>query len=168
MTKAIARRKNEFEDKPEAEAIIFFVATNGNDSWSGRWRTPNLEFSDGPFATWERVQQAIRGVKQQTDLANRTIRVVFAGGTYYLSEPIVFTPEDSGRKSSPVIYEAEPQQQVTISGGQLISGWQEKQLNGLRLWAVNLPPNLQGINFQHLWVNGKRRTRASIGWLFIW
>jgi len=146
--------------KSENKQMIFFVAENGRDTWSGRLATPNLEFNDGPFATWERVQQAIREIRQKFSSLNQPIKVIFAGGTYCLPKPIIFTTEDSGTKSSPVIYEAASQQQVTISGGQFIDGWQEKQLNGLRLWTVDLPENLLGVNFQHLWVNDQRRTRA--------
>ena len=143
-------------DKP----MIFYVAENGQDTWSGRLAKPNLEFSDGPFATWERLQQAIREVRQKYSSLDKPIEAIFAGGTYHLSKPIIFMPEDTATKSSPVVYKAAPQQQVTISGGQFIDGWQEKQLNGLRLWTVNLPKKLQGVNFQHLWVNDQKRTRA--------
>lgn len=142
------------------KSMVFFVATYGSDNWSGKRATPSENNQDGPFATWKRVQQAITEVRQKSDALKRPIKVIFDGGTYYLEEPIIFTPKDSGTSSSPVIYEAAPQKQVTFSGGRVITGWQEKQLNGLRLWTVNLPANLQGINFQHLWVNGNRRVRS--------
>ena len=140
--------------------IVFFVATDGNDTWSGRQASPNASKNDGPFATWKRVQQAIRKTRQKSAPLNRPIKVIFGGGTYYLSEPIIFTPEDSGTKLSPVIYQAAPKQQVTISGGKAIARWQEQQVNGMRLWTAQLPKDLQGVDFQHLWVNNKRRVRA--------
>ena len=154
--------------EPETEPIIFFVATNGKDNWSGRQETASDDGNDGPFASWERVQRAIRelrshsvdGVQSQYPQLNRPIKVIFGGGTYWLTEPIVFKPEDSGTRLSPVTYEAAPQEKATFSGGQLITGWQEKQLNNRRLWTVNLPASLQGVNVQHLWVNGKRRARS--------
>ena len=138
------------------KVITFFVATNGNDTWSGKLATPNADNSDGPFATWKKAQQAVRKVKSTS--LHQPIKVIFNGGTYYLNEPIIFTPEDSGTSSSPVVYKA-ASQQVTISGGRLVEGWQEKQLNGLRLWTVDLSAK-PGLNFQHLWVNGKRRVRS--------
>jgi hypothetical protein len=144
-----------FQIKP----IVFFVATNGKDSWSGKQATPNIDNSDGPFATWKRVQTAIRAIKQGNEVS-RPIKIIFNQGTYQLTEPIIFTPEDSGTKFSPITYQAAPQEQVTISGGQVIKGWQEQQLNGLRLWTANLPASFKEINFQHLWVNGARRVRA--------
>ena len=34
-----------------ATAGPFYVATNGNDAWSGRLDSPNADKTDGPFAT---------------------------------------------------------------------------------------------------------------------
>ncbi len=144
---------------PQSKPILFFVATNGDDTWSGKRATPSKDNSDGPFATWKKAQAAIRAIKKDNKL-NQPVKVIFSGGTYQLIEPVVFTPDDSGTNSFPISYEAQPQEQVTISGGRVIDGWQEEQLNGLRLWTTNLPSSLQKSNFQHLWVNGKRRVRA--------
>lgn len=145
---------------PKTEPIFFFVATNGNDNWSGKQATATIDNNDGPFATWKKAKAAIREIKKQNSGLNQPIKVIFSGGTYQLSEPIIFTPEDSGTKSFAISYEAASQQQVTISGGKVITGWQETQLNGLRLWKANLPKSLKNVNLQHLWVNGQRRIRA--------
>lgn len=142
------------------EPMIFFVATTGNDAWSGRRAIPDIDFTDGPFASWERVQREIRALRSRYPYFDRPIKVIFDNGTYWLTKPIIFTPEDSGTRLSPVTYEAAPESQVTFSGGQSITGWQEKKLDNLRLWVVNLPESLQGVNFQHLWVNGKRKMRS--------
>lgn len=142
------------------EPIVFYVATNGSDNWSGKKAIPTKDKVDGPFATLKQAQAAIRDFKQQNKGLGRRIKVIFNGGTYPITEPIVFTPEDSGTPSFPISYMAAPQQKVTISGGKIITGWQETSFNGLRLWVANLASNLRGKKFQHLWVNGQRRTRA--------
>ncbi len=144
----------------QTEPIVFFIATNGKDTWSGTQPIPNTDSSDGPFATCQRVQQAIRELKKQSTQLPRQIKVIFSGGTYYLRKPLVFTAEDSGTELFPIVYQAALLEQAVISGGRVISGWQETQRRGLRLWTVNLPANLQKVNFQHLWVNGERRVRA--------
>ena len=41
----------------------FYVATNGSDSWSGTLAIPNTDKSDGPFATIEKAQEAVRKLK---------------------------------------------------------------------------------------------------------
>ena len=41
----------------------FYVATNGNDNWSGTLAEPNISKTDGPFATLSRAQEAVRELK---------------------------------------------------------------------------------------------------------
>ncbi|MDO4629397.1 MAG: hypothetical protein Q4C70_09460, partial [Planctomycetia bacterium] len=38
----------------------FFVAKNGNDTWSGTLAEPNENGTDGPFATLDRAKTAVR------------------------------------------------------------------------------------------------------------
>jgi hypothetical protein len=149
------------KERRETKPIVFYVAPDGNDSWSGKQAIADGE--SGPFASWLRVQEAIRemrsGVTSAKPEQNRPIKVTFAAGTYWLKEPIIFTPEDSGTESSPITYQAKPGT-VLFSGGQKITGWQETELNQQRLWVVDLPLELKGINFQQLWVNNQRRGRS--------
>ena len=137
------------------EPITFFVATNGRDDRAIERAIGN---PDRPFASWQGVQKAIRKIEPKK--INRPIEVIFRGGTYQLTEPIAFTTADSGTELFPISYQAAPQEQVIVSGGRTITNWQEKNLNGLRLWAVNLPESFKRARFQHLWVNGVRRRRA--------
>ena len=43
----------------------FYVATNGNDAWSGTLDGPNKDNTDGPFATLERARNEVRKFKQR-------------------------------------------------------------------------------------------------------
>src|ERR1051325_9494830 len=43
-------------DAPRAD---FYVATNGNDTWTGKLPAPNATRTDGPFATPQRARQAV-------------------------------------------------------------------------------------------------------------
>ena len=43
----------------------FFVATNGDDDWSGGLPDPNEAGTDGPFATLHRARDAVRELKQE-------------------------------------------------------------------------------------------------------
>ena len=43
----------------------FFVAANGNDSWSGDLAAPNSTNSDGPFASLSRAQYAVETHQNQ-------------------------------------------------------------------------------------------------------
>ena len=142
------------------EPIVFFVATNGNDAWSGKQSSPNGDRSDGPFATWQQAQRAIRKLRSQSPQLDRPIKVMFGSGTYRLTEPIILGFKDSGTKLSPVTYQAQPRNRVVFSGGRVITGWQEQQHRGLRMWTAKLPASLQGVKFQQLWVNDRRRERS--------
>jgi hypothetical protein len=72
--------------------------------------------------------------------------VVLKGGTYFLSEPLLFKAEDSG-----VTYAAAPGEKVVVSGGRRVTGW--KKGDGVWTATVDVP-------FNSLFVDGKRRTRA--------
>src|SRR5437867_9931803 len=99
----------------DATAWIFFVATNGNDQWSGRLESPNMRKTDGPFATLPRALQAIREEKQRP----LTI-LLLRKGYYFLTEPLILKPKDSR-----VEFSAYRNEQPIISGGRRITGWKE-------------------------------------------
>ncbi|HOJ23469.1 MAG TPA: right-handed parallel beta-helix repeat-containing protein, partial [Armatimonadota bacterium] len=61
--------------------VVFHVATNGNDSWSGRLPEPNRAKTDGPFATITRARDAIRQLKVGGGL-NAPVEVRLRGGVY--------------------------------------------------------------------------------------
>jgi hypothetical protein len=52
--------------------------------------------------------------------------VLARGGTYFLDEPVVLNPEDSGTKAQPVTYAAYPGERAIVSGGRRIAGWSKE------------------------------------------
>ncbi|HOA53830.1 MAG TPA: hypothetical protein PKI05_16375, partial [Thermogutta sp.] len=87
----------------------FFVAPNGNDKWSGCLPAPNQDQSDGPWATLEHARDVLRKLRAERDFREglpKTITVWVRGGVYWLSRPLVFEAEDSGKSGSPVTYRA--------------------------------------------------------------
>ena len=137
----------------------FFVATNGNDTWSGTLPAPNASNSDGPFATLNRARIAVRGVSR----SGRTtaITVMVRGGAYYCGtmsascSPLAFTAADSGTSSVLIVYENYPAETPVISGGIRVTGWTNTSGN---TWAVNLNPAVISY-FEALYYNGNRRYR---------
>src|ERR1019366_9524912 len=143
---------------PKPAPGVFFVATNGNDQWSGRLPAPNRKGTDGPFATLPCALKTIRELRQQHDsAAGRPSLTVFVGGGLYCAEaPIVLTPEDSD-----LVLAAYPGQETVLSGGRPITGWKEVTVQGKLLWAADIPSVRDGKwYFRELWVNGQRATRA--------
>lgn len=140
---------------------IFFVATNGNDEWSGQLPQPSPDFKDGPFATIQKAQLAVRAFKSVQSNTNIQPIVYIRGGRYYLMAPIEFKPEDSGIYGKPVKYVAYPGETPVISGGKKITGWKQVNEGGRLLWMTDLPDVKDGKwYFRQLWVNGERRIRS--------
>ncbi|MFP5276872.1 MAG: right-handed parallel beta-helix repeat-containing protein [Acidobacteriota bacterium] len=145
---------------------VFYVATNGNDSWSGKLAEPNPSRTDGPFLTLQRAQKAVRVLKSRGGL-NGPVTVYIRGGEYDVSKPLVFEPADSGAPQAPITYAAYPGETPVISGGREISGWKrvkDRKLlaqAGGELWMARVPEVKQGKwYFRELFINGRRRPRA--------
>ncbi len=118
-----------------SNALIFYVSPKGNDAWSGRLASPNRTKTDGPFATLHRAVQAIRQLKQQVGGLNQPVTVYLRDGTYFLREPIVLTPDDSGTEDCPITFAAYRNEKPIISGGRRITNWQQRG----NLWVAELP-----------------------------
>jgi Right handed beta helix region len=136
---------------------VFFVSTNGNDAWSGLLASPNTANSDGPFATVAVALKASRQLREKAGERSReTVTVCMRGGNYFLSEPLVIKPEDSGLQL--VAYGSET---PVLSGGRPITRWREAMVDGKPLWTADLPEARAGKwIFRELWVNGRRAVRA--------
>ncbi|MEW6359362.1 MAG: right-handed parallel beta-helix repeat-containing protein [Planctomycetota bacterium] len=138
----------------EANGSRFYVSTVGNDAWSGTLAEPNADETDGPFATLQRARDEIRKHRP------KGATVLVGGGAYFLADPLVFGPGDSGTKEHPFIYTAREGERPVISGGRVLLGW--KKGDG-PLWTVEIPNVREGKWYsRQLFVNGQRRTRARI------
>lgn len=139
--------------KPVIKAPTFYVATTGNDAWSGKLPEINAEKSDGPFATLNAARDALRELRKNSDFDGpATVQV--RGGLYWLTDPFSLQAEDSGTPESPVIYTAYPGERPIFSGGKTISGWKKEG----NLWTASLPEiTSSDWRFHSIWVDGKRR-----------
>ncbi|MBI4979185.1 MAG: right-handed parallel beta-helix repeat-containing protein [Spirochaetes bacterium] len=135
-------------------ASTWFVATNGNDTWSGTLASPNAQKTDGPFATIGWAKDAVRTARVN---AAAPLAVELRGGRHVLTETLVFSPEDSGSATAPVIYRSYKGEQAIISGGRKITGWKQSG----KLWTTHIADVSGGtLYFTSLFVNGERRVRA--------
>lgn len=100
----------------------------------------------GPMFTPQAARDAARSLP-------KPVRVIVAEGTYALTEPLMLDAQDSG-----VHWEAAAGARPTFEGGRAITGW-VAQKDGL--WKAPVPEARAGKwDFEQLWVNGKRATRA--------
>lgn len=110
--------------RASGEQVTFYVATDGNDAWSGELEAPNATKTDGPFATLIRARDAIRQLKKEDKLPGKRAKVIVRGGTYCVEQPLEFTAEDSGRTDAPISYEAARGETVRLLGGKMVSSWE--------------------------------------------
>ncbi len=114
-----------------------FVATDGNDAWSGTLPRHNRARTDGPFASLARARDEVRRRLAATGLPGGAT-VYIRGGTHFLAETFVLGPEDSGSARGPIVYAAYPGERPVLSGGRRITGWQRPSLSVI----PSLPRNL--------------------------
>ncbi len=105
------------------ENNALFIAPSGNDSWSGTLAEPNIKRTDGPFATFQKAQGAIRELKKMDELPADDVTVYVREGYYSFSETLKLTTEDSGEKNAPITWCSYPGERVIFSGGKKISGF---------------------------------------------
>jgi parallel beta-helix repeat protein len=96
-----------------------------------------------------------RAAKRQAE-TGKAVTIQLRGGRYSLDAPLVLRPEHSG-----LILAAYRNEKPVLSGGRRITGWKIINLDGRKLWVVDLPELREGKwRFRELWVNGRRATRA--------
>ena len=83
------------------------------------------------------------------------VTVWLRGGTYYLPQTLVFTPEDSGTKTTPVTYAAFPGEEPVISGGTRLRLTWTPYRDGILMARVPA-----GLHSDQLFVNGERQILA--------
>jgi hypothetical protein len=117
----------------------YYVAPTGDDDNPG-----TLE---KPFGSLKRAQDAVR---------QKPGRVWLRGGTYYLTQPLIFTTIDSGTKAVPVVYQAYRDERPVISGGVRLEklDWQVYH-DGI--YRTKVPENLLT---EEIFVNGERQILA--------
>lgn len=138
----------------------FHVSPAGNDAHDGRSPEPGDD-AHGPFATLERVRDAVRAAREADPEARCEVRL--RGGTYWLPRTLELGPEDSGTADKPVVYAAFPGERPVISGGRPLAGWTSGTHAGQVCWTTAIPEVRGGAwAFRQLFVNGRRRSRPCL------
>lgn len=124
-----------------------YVSPMGADSNQGTLEVP-----------LKTVQAAVDKARQAAkEFLSGPLTICLAGGTYELDQPVMITGD------APLTIAALPGETPLISGGRVLSDIQEGELNGMRLWTVDLPEVKAGKWFFHsLFAGGKRRSRAFL------
>ena len=144
----------------QAKARTFYVATNGDDRWSGTLPAANDQRTDGPLRSLsEAIKKSRRGRHHEAGRA----QILLHTGTFTLAEPLVLTTEDSGLTVAACRHES-----PVISGQTLLRGWKCFTRNP-NVWQTEIADVRNGNwIFHELFVNGQRkesgfRKRDSFG-----
>ncbi|MBN2476630.1 MAG: right-handed parallel beta-helix repeat-containing protein [Pirellulales bacterium] len=135
-----------------------FVATNGDDAWSGTLPEPNAERTDGPFATLARARDEIR-ICKGTQAPAGGFLVHVRGGQHYLAATFGLRKEDSGTQQSPIIYQAFEDEKPRLIGGRVVRDFQPYRDEILQ--ADLSAQGLKDLTFtKQLFCEGKRQILA--------
>lgn len=107
----------------------YYVALNGNDSWSGTLAAPNGSGTDGPFRTLAKARDAMRTGSVKTTLIR--------AGTYYMSSTLVLTAADNGTR-----YRGYDGETVVLSGGEQVTGFAAEG-NGIYSASLSTPTDME-------------------------
>lgn len=125
-------------------ALCFGVMFSG---WA--WAESDVVLAlGGEVGTVEQARDAARKLQ-------KPVRIVVGDGVYEMTEPLVLGAEDSQ-----TTWVAAEGARPVFSGGRKITGWQRVE-GKEHWWKTVLPEVGEGKwDFQQLWVNGRRATRA--------
>jgi len=144
-----------FGPAARAQVITYYIALDGNDSWSGTLPSPNATGTDGPFLTFEHTRTVLEALNK-TGLSEVDVDV--RAGTYFVLHTLTFTTLDSGTASTEIVYQNYPGESPVISGGVQLQSWTNVSGN---VWQMMLPASTQ--YFEQLFYNGERRLRPRLG-----
>jgi hypothetical protein len=101
-----------------------YVATDGNDAWTGKLPSSSANHSDGPFATLERARDAIRQRQSAGAALAGPVTVHIRGGLYVRDHAFELGTSDSGTEQAPVVYRAYQNEKVHLLGGRAVTNFQ--------------------------------------------
>jgi hypothetical protein len=133
-----------------ASGATYYLAPNGNDSWSGLLAEANADQSDGPLASLDAARLTVREAKAKD--ASKPITVLIRGGEYALDSTVVFSLDDAGTKQAPVAYRAYDGEKPVFTGGKKLTAWKKvtdapKGVSAAargKLWYCDIPLELSG------------------------
>ncbi len=116
----------------------YYISTLGRDTWSGRLADPNIQGTDGPFASLQHARDMVRAEIKAG--LRKNLRLHLRGGNYFLPRGMQWGPEDGGNEAFSVTYAAQPGEDVTLFGGMALGNWERYRDE---IFASSLPPGIR-------------------------
>ncbi|MGJ8641664.1 MAG: discoidin domain-containing protein [Opitutaceae bacterium] len=127
-------------------AADFYVSPDGSDKNRGSLKAP--------FASIAHAQSEVRAFKDKNP--SEPIDVYLRGGKYYLTEPVVFSPADSGSAAAPIAYKAYQGETPQVLGGVNLPNLKWQKYDG-GIYKTHVP---KGLVFETLFIDGEQQTLA--------
>ncbi len=144
-------------------AVEIWVSPMGADTNPGTFNQP--------LATVNMAQRKARELRRLNDPGiKQGVSIILKEGRYFLAEPLIFRPEDSGNSDAKTQIMAAPEARPVISGGMQILNWKKisEIIKGLpkesmgKVWVADVPHSGGRIvEFRQMWVNGVKAQRAA-------
>ena len=131
---------------PSASAEELYVSPGGSDQNAGTL--------DEPLASIASAQAKVRIFKQANP--REVVTVYLRGGNYYLTQPVVFEPADSGTAEGPITYKAYNNEVPQVLGGVELKGLKWEKTNN-NIFKTKVP---KGLVFETLYINGRQQILA--------
>lgn len=139
-----------FQARSQSSVQRIYLSPMGKDSNSGT--------KDQPLASLSAAASRIPEFKKASG-STSSIEIIVGDGSYYMNEPLVLTPENSGATSAPVVFKAAEGAKPVFYGGKPIKGFEQVSAT---LWRTKIPEVAElGWYFEQLYVNGNRAVRAK-------
>jgi len=94
--------------KKAEERILLYVEEGGNDAAAGT--------IGAPLATMTGARDKVRELKSAGESPKNGFVVYFREGEYNINEQALFTEQDSGTETAPIVYRSYPGEEVSITG----------------------------------------------------
>lgn len=108
---------------------------------------------EAPLATLTGARDLARRWRSAAT-GKESIVIVVQPGMYFLKEPLVLEPRDSGTAEAPLVFRGDKGGTPIIVGGRRVLNF--TKVNE-KLWEAKVP---EGLRFEQLYVNGRRAVRA--------
>jgi hypothetical protein len=147
------------------QAMMFYVASDGDDNNEGS--------KNAPFSSFERAKTAVRELIKEG--LKSPVSVIIIEGNYFFSDPLFLTIDDSGTKENPITWEAATNEKVVISGNMRIESEWKTEDNKIYYTDISNWDNIKSYyragrtgeaipnhpwHFRQLFVNGERQQIA--------
>ncbi len=151
----------------QVQAADIHVSLKGNDLSDGQSSPKaSLQSALREVREWRRINSLPEGEKK--DLGE-SVRIILEEGTYFMEEPLLIRPEDSGTEDCPTLICAAEGAQVVLSGGIRVEGWKKLSkapssalnVQASKVWVAELP-RVAGrpVEPRQLYVNGQKALKA--------